>query len=97
MPHLMQADVDLTEISLQTEATEPMWVELYAEKQGQRVDGLGELQITVWLAPAGHLGRLDDGMSLLCCSDSNGLLHNRDCTWPRSIHSNQIQIHIHWK
>ena len=92
MPRLMQADVDLTEVNLQTETTEPMWVELYAEKQGQRVAGLGELQITVWPAPAGHLGRLDDGASLLRCTESNGLLHNRDCTRPKSIHLNQIQI-----
>ena len=72
MPLLMQADVDLTETTLETNAREPIWVELYAEKQGQRVDGLGGLQVMVWLAPAGHLGRQEDGLSLSAAQKAMG-------------------------
>lgn len=55
----MQTHVDLSEVSLKTNAIEPMWLPLYGERTGQRVEeGLGELKVALWLSPAGQLGRL---------------------------------------
>ena len=54
-----QADLDLTEAPLHTANAEPRSMGLHGMKGNKRVEGsLGEIQVAIWLAPTGQLGRM---------------------------------------